>query len=66
MHAVNDTWYKTESNRTNEPRRHTVEVHASAIIAWPWPLTSDLENLLAMPTHVGNICVKFRPNLPTV
>ena len=28
---------------TSKPRRHTIEMYSSAM--WPWPLTSDLENL---------------------
>ena len=39
------------------------KMHASAITTlWPWHLTSDLENLSAIPTHMWNIYGKFHWN----
>jgi len=32
---------------------------------WPWPLTMTFKNLLAMPTHMLNICAKFNWNPST-
>jgi len=56
------------NTKTTEPRRRAVEMYASAgrysvhhtfAHIRPWPLTSDLQNLSAVPTHMMNICAKF-------
>ena len=55
--------YSVETLQHNEPRRHTVKMHASAIIAWSghdldlWPLT--LKTFWPIPTHMVNISGKF-------
>jgi len=42
------------------------KVHLASL--WPWPLTSDLDNLLAVTTYVVNTCrpTKFHQNLSTM
>ena len=53
--AVNDMLYRLESNGTSKPGRHTVEIHASAIIAFRLvvTLTFDLEKLFGnVHSHV--------------
>ena len=64
---MRDKLYRVELQRS-EPRRHTVEMFVSAIHTFVhlwllhlmWPLT--LKTILAIPTHVLNICGKFYQN----
>jgi len=50
-----------KQTKTTEPRCHTVKMHASVTVTLGLvtTMTSDPENLSAVPTDMINICAKF-------